>query len=126
MSQNNNVVLGNSMKLLSIGRAWINDRDADDETKPRVTLKLDRDLGLNITLTPNSQILLFANKKREELNPATNQPYQDADYRVAVSIPAEIADAEIARQQALAESRRTAPVVAEPVAPVATPAPAVA
>lgn len=97
-TQSNNVVLGNASKLLAIGNAWINDRDADDATKPRLTIKLDRDLGLNVTLTANAQILLFANKKREGK--------QDADFRVAVSIPAEIADREIARQQLAAEQRR--------------------
>lgn len=110
-TENNNVVLGDSRKLLSIGNAWINDRDAEDASKPRLTIKLDRDLGLNITLTANAQLLLFANKKREGK--------QDADFRVAVSIPTEVADREIARQQALAEERRaqaaSAPDAADPL-----------
>ncbi len=94
----NNVVLGNSSKLLSIGNAWINERDAADVSKPRLTIKLDRDLGLNITLTANAQILLFANTKRPDK--------QDPDFRVAVSIPSDIADREIARQKLAAENRR--------------------
>lgn len=100
-----NVVIENSTKLLSIGNAWINDRDKDDVSKPRLTIKLDRDLGLNITLTANAQILLFANKKREGK--------QDADFRVAVAIPAAIADREIKRQQDAAETRRLENMAAE-------------
>lgn len=99
-----NVVIENTNKLLSIGNAWINDRDVDDDSKPKLTIKLDRDLGLSITLAANAQILLFANKKREGK--------QDADYRVAVAIPAAIADREIARQQAAAEERRAAAATA--------------
>jgi uncharacterized protein (DUF736 family) len=97
-TENNEVVLGESRKLLSIGNAWVNVRDEGDATKPRLTIKLDRDLGLNITLTSNAQILLFSNKKRADK--------QDPDFRVAVSIPVDVADREIARQQALAETRR--------------------
>ncbi len=116
-TENNNVVLGDSRKLLSIGNAWINDRDAEDVSKPRLTIKLDRDLGLNITLTANAQILLFANKKREGK--------QDADFRVAVSIPAEVADREIARQQAASEARRleaSAAASTDPLVAAAAPA----
>lgn len=107
MSTPENVVLGDNRKLLSIGNAWINNRDdASDTTKPRLTIKIDRDLGLGITLAPNAEMLLFTNKKRDGINPATNAPFQDADYRVAVSLPSEIVDKEVARQKELTEQRR--------------------
>lgn len=121
-TETTNVVIENTTKLLSIGNAWVNDRDAEDDTKPKLTIRLDRDLGLSITLAANAQVLLFANKKRTGINPATNATFQDADYRVAVAIPAAIADREIARQQAAAEQRRASEASVATVETV-TPAP---
>jgi hypothetical protein len=112
METNNTVVVGDTRKLLSIGRAWLNTRDAGDATKPALTIKIDQNLGINLTLAPNAQVLLFTNPKREGINPNTNEAYQDPDYRVAVSLPAEIADAEIARQQAVAAAAKATPAPA--------------
>lgn len=117
-----NIVVGNNLKLLGIGRGWINTRDNSDPTKPLITVKLDRDLGLNITLTPNSQLLLFKNSKREGVNPNTGEAFQDADYRVSVAVPAEIADAEIARQKA----QNASPEQEATATPTATPTPVAA
>ena len=111
MSEQNPVVAVNSnVKLMSIGRAWINDRMNDAGTSPVITVKLDQELGINITVGAESQILLFANKKREEMNPRTGQPYQDADYRVAIQLPSDAVDKEVARQKAVREAQASAPV----------------
>lgn len=96
-----------STKLLTIGRMWVNDRDNGKGTSPKLTLKLDRNLGINITLAPGSQIVAFENRKRPGR--------QDADYRVAVNLPSDIADAEIARQRSARGAGATA-AQAEPVA----------
>jgi hypothetical protein len=87
-------------KLLSIGRAWDNSSRATGK-QPKMRIVLDRDLGVNITLSPGSQLLAFENNKREGK--------QDPDYRVAVALPTAIVDQEIARQ-------RTAKSQAEAVA----------
>lgn len=91
---NNDVTLsGDQFKLLSIGRAWVNDRVNEAGTSPAMTIKIDNNLGINIKLAAGAQVLMFTNPKREGK--------QDADFRVAVSVPAEVADKEIARQKAL-------------------------
>jgi hypothetical protein len=79
-------------KLLPIGRGWINDRDNGRGTSPALTVLLDKNLGLNITLTPGAKLVMFNNEKREGR--------RDADYRVAISVPTEVAVAEINRQKA--------------------------
>lgn len=84
-------VSGNTTKLLSIGRAWVNDRVNEAGTSPAVTIRIDNNLGINIKLGAGAQVLMFTNPKREGK--------QDADYRVAVAVPAEVADREIARQR---------------------------
>ena len=120
MSESNPVeAVSTSVKLMSIGRAWVNDRMNESGTSPVITVKLDQELGINITIGANTNILLFANKKRDEINPRTNLPYQDADYRVAIQLPAEAVDKEIARQKAVREANSPAPtaVVAETPAP---------
>lgn len=93
-------------KLMSIGRAWVNDRENAAGTSPKLTIKLDQTLGINIVVGANTNILLFANEKRTELNPTTGQPYQDADYRVAIELPADVVEREIARQKAASEARK--------------------
>ena len=118
---NENVVLGATSKLLNVGRAWINDRNAEDANQPKLTIKMDRDLGINLTLAPSAQILLFANPKRDGINPNTQQPYQDADYRVAVAVPVEVADREIARQAAAAQAQTAQADISTPVASTTTP-----
>lgn len=95
----NAVVLNNkNYKLLNVARAWINDRMNAEGTSPEITVKFDQNLGINITMGAGSQFVFFKNAKREGK--------QDADYRVAVSIPTEIADKEIARQKAISEERK--------------------
>lgn len=104
-------------KLLPIANAWLNDR-RNGENSPVMTIKIDRDLGLDIRLVAGAQLVAFANAKREGR--------QDADYRLAVQVPADVAEAEIARQKNVRQSRmaQVTPVVAAtPAAPVA-PAPA--
>lgn len=93
----NDVIVGDTRKLLSIGAAWINTRDNGDENKPQLTIKIDAGLGLNIRLAPSAQVLLFKNK---QYRPDSQDPH----YRVAVSVPAEVADAEIARQRSVREA----------------------
>ena len=77
-------------KLLSIGRMWDN-ADTARGNQPVMRILLDRNLGLNITLQPSSQLIIFPNTKREGK--------KDADYRVAVELPTATVDAEIARQR---------------------------
>ena len=105
-----------SNKPLIIGRAWNNTRDVENPNMPAVTLRMDQNLGLNITLGAGSQILLFKNTKREGINPATQQPFNDPDFQVAISVPADVADREIARQK---QVREATPVTSAPIDPVA-------
>ena len=78
-----------STKLLNIGRIWVNEKAGDNQ--PAMSGRLDRDLGAEITLSPNDRILLFPNSKREGK--------RDADMRVAIEVDAEKADAIIAAQR---------------------------
>ena len=77
-------------KLLSIGRMWDNSETATGK-QPKMRIVLDRNLGLNITLSPGSRLIAFANTKREGK--------KDPDYRVAVELPRDVVDAELARQK---------------------------
>ncbi len=94
-----------SLKTLTIGRAWDNSATATGN-QPKFRAVIDRDLGLSVTLTPGSQLVFFPNTNKREGK-------QDADYRVAVSLPAEVVDAEIKRQQA---ARAAAPATTATVA----------
>lgn len=96
----------NRTKLLSIGRAWINDRMNNEGTSPAVTIKLDRNLGINITIGAETQLLMFNNEKREGK--------RDADYRVAIALPAEVVDREVARQQAASQGAQATATAAVP------------
>jgi len=83
----------NNTKLLPVGKMWVNDRMNEAGTSPKLTITLDRNLGLNLTLAAGSRLLAFENNKREGR--------RDADYRIAVALPTEIVEAEIARQKEL-------------------------
>ena len=96
-------VAENTTKLLSVGRVWVNDRQNDAQTSPKMTLRLDRNLGINILLGAGNEMLFFANEKRTGNNPATGNPYQDPDYRATIALPAAIVDKEIERQKAEAQ-----------------------
>ena len=111
----NQVIVGDNRKLLSVGAAWVNTRDNNDPNKPALTIKIDQTLGFNLSLTPNAQVLLFVNKQHRADS-------QDPHYRVAVSLPAEIVDAEINRQRSIREQNATAaPTVVSPATPTAVP-----
>lgn len=88
-----NVSASNQMetRLLSIGRMWDNSESAKGN-QPRMRIQLDRNLGLNITLSPGSRLMVFQNNSKREGK-------KDPDYRVAVELPRDIADAEISRQK---------------------------
>lgn len=89
---NTNVEVGNqATRLLPIGLMWDNSEKVSGN-QPKLRIILDRNLGLKITLAPGSELVAFANKKREGR--------ADADYRIAVQLPAEIVSQEIARQTA--------------------------
>lgn len=103
-------------KLLIIGRAWNNTRDVENPNMPAVTLRMDQNLGINITLGAGSQILLFKNPKRPGINPTTQQPFNDPDFQVAISVPADVADREIARQKT---TREATPAASAPIDPMA-------
>lgn len=78
-------------RLLNIGRAWDNSSIEGRSNKaPKLRIAIDRDLGLAITLKPESQLLLFTNQKRAGK--------KDADYRVAVELPKDIVDAQLAKR----------------------------
>ena len=89
-------------KSLTIGRMWDNSDKAIGR-QPKMRIVLDRNLGLNITLSPGSELVAFANESRREGK-------QDAQYRIAVNLPSEVADAEIARQKAVRASNAGAAV----------------
>lgn len=81
-------------KSLIIGKAWDNGESVSPTgvPQPRLKMKVSRDLGLNITIVPNTEFAFWDNPKREGR--------QDPDYSVSVQLPADIVDTEIARQQA--------------------------
>lgn len=86
-------------KLLIVGRAWNNTRDAGNPNMPAVTLRMDQNLGINLTIGAGTQILLFKNPKREGVNPNTGENFQDPDFNVSIAVPADVAAREIARQR---------------------------
>jgi hypothetical protein len=81
-------------KLLAIGRIWVNDQDNGRGTSPDMTLSIDNNLGFDLVVKPGSRFTIFKNDKKREGK-------RDADFRLAVSLPTEVADREIARQRAL-------------------------
>ena len=89
---NTQTIAPNATKLLPIGRMWVNERDNGKGTSPAMNISIDNNLGLNITLNPGSKLVIFKNEKR----PGRKDP----DFRVAVSVPVDVAVAEIARQKA--------------------------
>lgn len=88
-----NVIASQQMetKLLSIGRMWDNSATAIGN-QPKMRIILDRNLGLNITLSPGSRLVVFQNSFKREGK-------KDPDFRIAVELPRDIADAEISRQK---------------------------
>jgi len=88
-------------RLLGIGRIWENENPRSDKS-PVMGGAIDIGLGFGITLVPGARFNIFKNAKREGS--------RDADYRLVVEVPAEVAIAEIARQKAA----RTPQEVADP------------
>lgn len=90
-------------RAFTVGRAWINEQRSPNS--PAVVIRMDRDLPRTITLAPGSELIAFPNVKRDGK--------QDADFRIAVRLPREVADTLIAEQRATREA-------AKPATPVAT------
>lgn len=78
-----------TMRLLNIGRIWVNEQK--NENSPVMSGVIDRNLGASITLSPNDRIVFFSNAKRDGK--------RDADLRVAIEVPAEVAESVIAAQR---------------------------
>lgn len=112
------VSLMNQNKTLAIGAGWNNKRnETNDVNKPIVEYAIDSNLGINITLTPGARLQVYIN---QQYRPGT----QDPEYRLAVLLPADIANREIERQRTARQavvSQETATMPAAPVVP-ATPA----
>lgn len=84
-------------KPLIIGRAWDNGEARTSATgvpQPRIKVRLSNNLGFPITFTPGTEIALWPNTLEKRAG------RQDPDYSVSVQLPADIVDAEIARQKA--------------------------
>lgn len=77
-------------KLLTIGRIWNNVKTGD--RMPAMSGRLDRDLPVSVTLSPNSRFVIFKNDKREGK--------QDADFRLAIVLDTDVADDIIKTQRA--------------------------
>ena len=78
-------------RLLNIGRIWLNEQKG--ETSPVMSGRIDRDLGASITLSPNDRIVFFSNTKRDGK--------KDADFRVAIELPAGVVDQVIETQRSV-------------------------
>lgn len=89
-------------RAFTVGRAWINEQRS--QNSPAVVIRMDRDLPRTISLAPGSELIAFPNKKREGK--------QDADFRIAVRLPREMADALIAEQRTAREATKAPAVVA--------------
>lgn len=96
-----NVQTAQDMRCLSIGRVWDNSSTATGK-QPKLRIVLDRNLGINITLTPGAELMMFENTNKREGK-------KDADYRLAVNLPSAIVEAEIKRQT---KARETATATA--------------
>lgn len=89
-------------RLYNIGNAWINTKRRDGSAlgpkDPVISVSVSNNIGLEtVSLKPGSRLLFFPNTNKREGK-------QDADYRVAVELPKEIADALInARSKQTAE-----------------------
>ena len=76
-----------------IGKAWINivKKEGQNKGVQFINVSLDQDIDA-VEITKGSSILLWPQKKREGINEKTNQPFQDADYRVSISEPVAVAN----------------------------------
>lgn len=95
----NGVVPQRTTKLVNIGRVWLNEKK--NKNSPVMGGRLDRDLGVSITLSPNDRIVFFNNAKREGK--------RDADLRIAIELPTAEADQMIETQR----SRRNSTIGTE-------------
>ena len=107
MSKETISAAGAQCKLLSFGRVWVNDRENENGTSPKMTLKVDQNLGINIEMAANDTIVFFPNTQRKGINPKTEKEFQDPDFRAAISLPADAVNKEIARQLAAANNQAT-------------------
>ena len=83
-------------KLLNVGRGWANET-REGSNMPVISCVIDRDLGAEVNLQPNDRILFFPNSKREGK--------RDADFRLAVEVPTEVADSIIESQRSRRSSK---------------------
>lgn len=83
-----------NVKSLIIGRAWDNgtELNANGKQSPRMRMILDRNLGIKITVGAGTEFTFWPANKRDGK--------RDADYNVAINLPGDVVDAEIARQKA--------------------------
>lgn len=84
-------------KSLIIGRMWDNGENNTSPTgvaQPRMKIRISNELGFPITISAGTEFAIWPNAlpKRDGK--------QDPDYSVSVQLPADIVDAEIARQKA--------------------------
>jgi hypothetical protein len=82
------------LKHLIIGKTWLNSKDG---TKAG-SIRINRDLPRDITLTPGTVLYLHANTKRPDK--------LDADFSVSVLLPAQLADQLIGAQRQLFATRQ--------------------
>lgn len=88
--KNENAVAARTTKLVSVGRAWINQKPTGNQ--PPISGQIDRDFTSIVSLGANDRIFFFANIKREGS--------KDADFRMAIELPIAEADALIEAQTA--------------------------
>ena len=98
-------------KPLIIGRAWDNGENNTSPTgvpQPRLKIRLSNELGLSITIGAGTEFALWKNTipKREGK--------QDPDFSVSLQLPADVVDAEIARQKAAKEATQPTQAVVTP------------
>jgi len=71
-----------------IGKAWkntVNKPGSEYDGQEYINLTFDQDMG-TLEINGTDKFLLWPNVKREGINPKTNKPYVDADYRVSTEL----------------------------------------
>jgi len=70
-----------------IGKGWNNvTQQGEHKGTEYINVTLDQDID-KLSIAKGSRIMLWPNEKRDGINPKTDKPYVDADYRVSVNYP---------------------------------------
>jgi hypothetical protein len=67
-----------------IGKAWVNKaKQGKHEGTEYLNVTFDKNIS-EVVIKATDRLLIWPNEKREGVNPKTNKPYMDADFRVSL------------------------------------------